>query len=199
MDSQEVRLIKLHETNASMGDDVTLPLQPMVGVIGVAPEEGEAGTCNPGPHGGNLDTREIRPGSKVYLPVYHPGALLALGDVHALMGDGEVCGVGVETSAEFKIRTCVLKEQPLDLPRVETSQGLYFLASSQDIREAIEMACQAAVNYLVEQGYPPADAYTLAGAAGHLGISQVVNPLSTVKFFIPKQLQVCQASVKMSH
>jgi amidase len=184
----ELRLIKLHETSISFGE-LTLPLQPMLGVIGVAPEAEEAGTDLPGPHGGNLDTKEIRPGSKVYLPVFHPGALLALGDVHALMGDGEVSGTAVETSAEVKIRVDVIKGQPLDLPRVKTEQGLYFLASAREIPEAMEAACRAAVCYLMEQGHSPADAYMLAGAAGQLQISQVVNPLSTVKFFIPKYLQ----------
>ena len=106
----ELRLIKLHETSISFGE-LTLPLQPMLGVIGVAPEAEEAEPTSR-PHGGNLDTKEIRPGSKVYLPVFHPGALLALGDVHALMGDGEVSGTAVETSAEVKIRVDVIKGSP---------------------------------------------------------------------------------------
>lgn len=186
----ELRLIKLHETSISFGEELSLPLQPMLGVIGVAPEGAEVGTDIPGPHGGNLDTREIRPGSRVYLPVYHPGALLALGDVHALMGDGEISGTAVETSAEVKIRVEVIKGQPLDSPRVETEEGLYFLASARDISKAVEAACRAAVGFLMEQGHSPANAYMLAGAAGQLQVSQVVNPLATVKFFIPKYLQV---------
>jgi len=87
-----VKIVKLSETNAVFAEDLSIPLQPMVGVIGVAPQEGEVSCGSPGQHGGNLDTKEIRPGSKVYLPVFHPGALLALGDVHALMGDGEISG-----------------------------------------------------------------------------------------------------------
>lgn len=185
-----VKIVKLSETNAVFAEDLSIPLQPMVGVIGVAPQEGEVSCGSPGQHGGNLDTKEIRPGSKVYLPVFHPGALLALGDVHALMGDGEISGTGIETSAEVKIRVQVIKSQELNLPRVETPEGMFFIASAQDLEAAMQSVCQAAVSYIEEQGFSHNEAYMLAGVAGQLRISQVVNPLFTVKFFVPRFLQV---------
>lgn len=188
VDALAIRLVRIHENSASLGDDLSLPLQPMVGVIGVAPEVGEVGTGNPGQHGGNLGTKEICQGSKVYLPVFHPGALLALGDVHAQMGDGEISGTGIETSAEVKIRVQLLSNQLLASPRVETDLGLYFIASAQGLEEAIQSACQAAVSYLEGLGYSFADAYMLAGVVGNLHISQVTNSLFTVKFFVPSFL-----------
>lgn len=185
-----IKVIKLTGTNAVIAENLSVPIQPMVGVIGVAPEEGEVGCGRPGIHGGNLDTKEIRPGSKVYLPVFHHGALLALGDVHALMGDGEISGTGIEVSAEVKICVQVMKEANLALPRVETSEGLFFLASAEKLEAAVQTACQAGVRYLQEEaGLSFSDAYMAAGAACQLRISQVVNPLFTVKFFVPSFLK----------
>lgn len=186
--SPEVQVFKISESSVAIAQGLSIPLQPMVGVIGVAPEEGEVGCVSPGRHGGNLDTKEIRPGSKVFLPVFHPGALLALGDVHALMGDGEVCGTGMETSAEVKIKVQVLKAQAISTPRVETTDGLYFLSSADNLETAIQTVCQEGVQYIEEQGFSSAEAYMLASAVGQLQFSQVVNPLFTVKFFVPSLL-----------
>lgn len=81
----------------TFSDKVKLPLRPMIGVIGVAPANGEAIPCgSPGFHGGNMDNTMVTIGSTIYFPVFAPGALLAMGDLHAAMGDGEICGTGVE-------------------------------------------------------------------------------------------------------
>ncbi len=85
-----VRCVPLKDGQAEMAG-VRMKLDPMIGVIGVAPETGAVDTATPGAHGGNMDARLIRAGSTLYLPVRHAGALLALGDVHAKMGDGELC------------------------------------------------------------------------------------------------------------
>lgn len=184
-----VRTVKLTETSAVLAENFNLPIRPMLGVVGVAPEKGEIATSSPGVHGGNLDTKEICPGSKVYLPVFHPGGLLALGDVHALMGDGEISGTGIETSAEVKIRVQLLKAVKLDLPRVETGDGIFILASAEMLESAIQAACRSGVRYIQEKtGLSFSDSYMAAGAACQLMISQVVNPLFTVKFFVPAYL-----------
>jgi len=191
--SPTVKILQLTGTNVALAKGLLLPLQPMVGVIGVAPAEGEIGCGSPGLHGGNLDTKEIRPGSKVYLPVFHPGALLGLGDVHALMGDGEVSGTGIETGAEVKIRVQVIKAMQLEAPRVETSDGIYFLASAENLEAAIQAACRAGVQFLQDKtGLSFEEAYMVAGSACQLRISQIVNPLFTVKFYVPNFVQVLQ-------
>lgn len=191
LSSQEVEILDLSAPSVTLAPGLTLPVQPMLGVIGVAPKEGEVGCGSPGPHGGNLDTQEICSGSKVFLPVFHPGALLALGDVHALMGDGEVSGAGIETSGEVKIRVSIRQDMQLDGPRVETDQGLYILCSASSLEEAIQRASLAGVEYLqAVHNLSFSRAYSLAGAACNLQISQVVNPLHTVKFFIPHSLMV---------
>lgn len=184
-----IKTVKLTETSAVIAENLNMPIRPMLGVVGVAPEKGEIASSSPGVHGGNLDTKEICPGSKVYLPVFHPGGLLALGDVHALMGDGEISGTGIEISAEVKIRVQLLKALKLDLPRVATEDGVFILASAEKLESAIQAACLSGVRYIQEKtGLSFSDSYMAAGAACQLMISQVVNPLFTVKFFIPASL-----------
>lgn len=191
LDEQVVRAVKLGGTTAALAEGLNIPVQPMVGVIGVAPREREIGCGSPGQHGGNLDTREIRPGSKVYLPVFHPGALLALGDVHAVMGDGEISGTGIETGAEVRIRVQLKKAMALESPRVETAEGTYFLASADNLEAAIQDACKAGVHFIQEKtGLSFAEACMAAGAACQLRLSQVVNPQFTAKLYVPHFLQV---------
>jgi len=90
------------------GESIRIDLRPMIGTIGVAPTE-PITTLSSGIHGGNLDTTDIRPGSKVFLPVLVEGGLFGVGDVHAAMGDGEVCGTGIECGAEVTIRLSLLR------------------------------------------------------------------------------------------
>ena len=91
----------------------------MIGVIGVAPNEGEISCGTPGDHGGNMDTTLIAEGATLYFPVFHKGALFSLGDVHAAMGDGEVCVSGIEIPAKVTVTLEVIKDQSLSVPVVE--------------------------------------------------------------------------------
>src|SRR5437667_3152509 len=99
------------------------PARPMLGCVGVAPAGGFAPTSGPaGPYGGNLDYNEVREGSTVFLPVYHPGGLLFIGDGHALQGDGEPTGNGVETSMDVEFSVEVRKGANLSGPRLENDE-----------------------------------------------------------------------------
>ena len=91
------QFFEINQGQIRMNDRVNFPLNPMIGVIGVAPEFGEIPTMPAGKHGGNLDNNLNGIGATVHLPVKHEGALLAIGDMHASMGDGEICGTGIET------------------------------------------------------------------------------------------------------
>ena len=86
-----IKMIPIENNEAVFNEQIRLPLNPMIGVIGVAPEEGDISCGTPGNHGGNMDTTLIGEGATIYFPVFHEGALFSLGDVHAAMGDGEVC------------------------------------------------------------------------------------------------------------
>lgn len=98
------------------------PAQPMIGVIGTAPAGSPLATAWSSPCGGNMDSRVIQKGAVVYLPVQVPGALLALGDLHAVMGDGEVCETGAEITGEVTLRVDLIKNCPLNWPVTETAR-----------------------------------------------------------------------------
>lgn len=117
-----------------------LPLNPMIGVIGVAPE-GDLVPCGtPGRHGGNMDNTKIAKGATLYLPVFHDGAYFGCGDVHACMGDGEIMVSGVEIGAVVKVRLTVIKGVSIDNPRLEDAENIYTIASNEDIEKAIYTA-----------------------------------------------------------
>ncbi len=161
------------------------PVSPMIGTIGVAPAAGEVPSITPGDHGGNLDAREIGPGASLLLPVAVPGAQLAMGDVHAVQGDGEVCGVAVEVGARVRVRVSLAPIR-IKRPVVVTQQRLITLASHQDMLVAAELAVGDMVDLLSDQGWDPVAAYTAMSLQGHLGIAQAVNPSKTLKMVFPR-------------
>lgn len=89
------KIIPVHDGFAHFSDDIKLPLTPMIGVMGVATKNGEIHCAVPEDHGANMDTKLVRVGSRVYFPVNAEGAGLAVGDMHACMGDGELSGTGI--------------------------------------------------------------------------------------------------------
>jgi amidase len=176
------------EKDGSMrfGEKVLLPGRAMIGTIGVAPKKAIT-TLSSGPHGGNLDTTDIRSGSKLYLPVLVDGALFGVGDVHATMGDGEVCGTGVECGADVTIKLDLLKDYPIERPRIETPKEIMSVASAEGLNEAIKMALEDMVSWLqADHSLSGEEAYVLASLAGDVRIGQVVDPAVTVRVAIPK-------------
>ncbi|MGQ9473590.1 MAG: acetamidase/formamidase family protein [Candidatus Caldatribacteriaceae bacterium] len=171
-------------------EGIPLPIHPMMGVIGVAPEKEALSTKIPGRHGGNLDTKEISPGNTIYLPVFHEGALFALGDVHALMGDGEICGAGVEVPSSVLVRLTPLTN-PLKItsPIVETSDSFLFLHSAQTLVKAFEECAWECLHVLQQvTGWNIEKLYLLMSVTCDFQVSQLVDPLLTVKIRIPKEV-----------
>jgi amidase len=168
-----------------------IPVTPMIGVIGVAPsdETGEYPTGSPWKHGGNMDTKDITVGSIVYFPVNQPGALLALGDCHAVMGDGEVCVAGCEINSKVTLKVNLIKRKKIEWPIVETKDSWMIVASGKNLEEASKEAVKYAVKYL-ETGLKISwdDAYMLSSMILDLKISQVVDPNKTVRAVIPKSI-----------
>ncbi len=164
-----------------------VPVRPMIGVIGVAPEGAPVPCGSPGSHGGNMDTRLIGEGATVYLPVFAPGALLAAGDVHAAMGDGEICGTGVEVAGSIQLRIDVRHDLSLANPVVETSEVVATIASAETLDEAADRATRDMADLLMQRlGLSAAEATMLMSAAGHLQVSQVVDPLKTARYALSK-------------
>jgi len=187
------------ESTASLAPAV-VPLRPFLGVMGVArAEDGNFRTRPPGPFGGNLDVRELCAGSRLYLPVFNPGALFSCGDGHAAQGDGEVCINGIECPLDVTLRFHLHKQQPLSSPLIESSEAVapdssanawVVVETGTDLADTARAATSRMVDLLVSRwGFSPVHAYILCSVALKLCLSQVVNePVYTVSGAIAKQI-----------
>jgi len=184
-DGFHTKIVKIKDGCATF-NDLELPIDPMIGVIGVAPREGSVNCGTPGPHGGNLDTKYIKKGAKVLLPVFVEGGLLALGDLHALMGDGEICGTGIEVAGQVTARVFVKKGMELRNPMVISGGSLFTLASGKTLDEAMNQAVNDMAEFVLRYANMSLEELTmLFSIVGHTEISQVVDPLVTARFRIP--------------
>ncbi|GIN39989.1 acetamidase/formamidase family protein [Heyndrickxia oleronia] len=184
-----IKIVPIENNEAVFNEQIALPLNPMIGVIGVAPNEGEISCGTPGDHGGNMDTTLIAEGATLYFPVFHKGALFSLGDVHAAMGDGEVCVSGIEIPAKVTVTLEVIKGQSLSVPVVETSDSFAFLVSKESLDEAADIAVEKMVDYLLERtDYSVEELTMLLSAAGHVQVSQIVDPLKTARCLLSKSV-----------
>jgi amidase len=166
-----------------------LPLRPMVGCIAVAPPFETTPSTSVGDHGGNLDTKHIGMGATVLLPVFEPGAGLVLGDCHALQGDGEITGAPPETDAEVTIRVEVIKDRPLQRPRVLTAERYMTIASAATLERACALAVADMIGALAsETSLTPDEAYVLLTLCGDLEVSQIVNSSATVRVAVDRGL-----------
>jgi amidase len=181
----DLKIIKMDKEYAYL-NDLKLPLKPMIGVIGVAPPIGEVSTVVPDSHGGNMDCNQIKEGAILYLPVFHDGALLSLGDLHGLMGDGEIGNCGLETYGRVQLKVDVLKEVKIDNPIVIVDNNLYMICANEDLNLAIKEVNNNILDFLVKyESMPKMDAIRLLSFVGDVGICQLVNPKKTVKMAIP--------------
>lgn len=184
-----LRKVDIIDGAVQFSERVRIPLRPMIGTIGVAPSEGEVPCLYPGTHGGNMDVPSAAPGNIVYLPVLVKGALLAVGDVHAAMGDGEVLGTGVEIGSEVTLQVEVIKDRTITNPRIELPESMEFIASHKDIMEASKQVTRDAIHYITEHSeFTFDEAYALVGQTGNLKFAQVVNPIYTVTMQVPKYI-----------
>lgn len=170
---------------------VRLPLRPHPGIVGVAPAEaGDFRTLAPGLFAGNVDIRELTPGSTIYIPVFVPGALFSTGDVHAVMGDGEVCLTGVEIRAEVTVRFAVRKAPRILQPHYETAEEYGIVGHGPTLEAAARHALRGMIAYLGGAlGLSPVQAYCLCSAIVDLRINQVVNAgVMGVRAVAPKRI-----------
>ncbi|MEU8082545.1 acetamidase/formamidase family protein [Micromonospora sp. NPDC049101] len=172
------------------GHSVDLPLDPMIGTIGVAPGGFEArSTIVPDIHGGNLDTAELRAGSTLYLGVNVHGAMLALGDGHARQGEGEACGVGVEIATTTTLVIEVIKGVPAVWPRLETDREIMSIGCARPLEDAYRIAHRDLVAWTSQlTGLDDLDAYQLVSQAGRAPIGNVCDPNYTVLAAVDKEL-----------
>lgn len=168
---------------AHLPKGIVIDLNPMIGVIGVAPA-GEDISCGiPCEHGGNMDCKEVKEGATLYLPVNVPGALLALGDLHAAMGDGEVSVSGLEISGEVEVVISVLKNSDLPTPMIVNHHQVSTIASAPTLDEAATLATKKMVSLIKQHSsLTSAEIITLLSVSGDLRICQVVDPQKTCRF-----------------
>lgn len=167
---------------------VKLPLRPFLGCLGVAPAAEESrSTIVPEFFGGNMDTPEVRAGTTVYFPVNVPGALLYLGDGHAVQGEGEIAGTAAEVAMNVTLRVDVLKGRRVTTPRLEDDTYLMAAGNYRPLEDAMRIASRELIQWLVEDyGLSPTDAYELLSVAMESNISQLVDPNYTVLVKIRK-------------
>jgi len=165
-------------TSIEFRPGIRVPIAPFFGSIGVAPPtlSGRLSSTPPGWHGGNLDNKDLVAGSTLYLPVHTAGALLSIGDGHAMQGDGEVTGAALETSLRGTIEVRVRKGQPLKWPRAETPTHYITMGLDPDLNEATRLATREMVEFLVaEKKLSREDAYLLCSLAADLRVTQAVD------------------------
>lgn len=158
-------------------DRIRFPIRPMVGVVGVATDGEEIPNAMPGRHGGNLDDHLHGVGTKIYFPVRQPGGIFAVGDMHASMGDGEICGTGVEIAGEVTVRFDLLKGKQATWPVSETDSTWITHGTATEYPEALRSACLEAGELLVrEWGMSIEDAFILLSIRADVGVAQACKP-----------------------
>lgn len=178
---------KVEDGKVVWDERLSIPLAPMIGVIGVAPE-GEPVNCGtPGKHGGNMDNTAIAAGATLYFPVAVDGALFGCGDMHAVMGDGEVSVSGAEVAGYATVTLTALPELSVPNPLIENDTHFGIIVSAESLDKAAELAVQQMVDLLASRtNESEADLIMLLSLVADVRVCQMVDPEKTVRFMVPK-------------
>jgi amidase len=185
------RLFRVEDGWIQMNEHVRFPARSMVGVVGVATDGETLGNGLAGRHGGNLDDHLHGKGARMYFPVRQPGGMFAVGDMHASMGDGEVCFTGVEIAGEVDIRFDLLKGKQGTWPVTELPDRWVPHATADDYDEALRLVSEEAARFLVDEwDFSPEDAFIFLSVACDAGVAQACKPApgfgTIARFAIPK-------------
>jgi amidase len=184
------RLVDVRDGHVIWDERIQIPIRPMVGVLGTAPALEAVSTMDCGPHGGNLDVQEFGPGARVYLPVAVDGALLFVGDCHAVQGDGELCGFGaIEIRSHVTIRVDVApRPASMRWPRFEDREHIGTVACGRPLEDAFRSAVQDLARWLADDyRFSLAEAMLLLGQVAEARCTQLVNPHFTYVCKIAKR------------
>lgn len=167
-----------------------LPLRPMLGCFGVAPHGGQAiSTATSAEHGGNMDYKGFEEGVTVYFPVFVPGALLFVGDGHAVQGCGEIVGTGIEISFDVQFTVRILKGRRIHWPRAENETHILTVGNARPLDQALQHATTEMVRWLQDDyGLDPVGAHTLLGQCVEYEIGNVFDPAYTIVCKVAKKL-----------
>ena len=189
-EKREAIIFEVKDNKIYFDDKLILDADPMIGVIGTAPVEKEGiPTTTPGKHGGNMDCKKIVKGSTIYLPVNVKGGLLSMGDIHALMGDGEVFICGLEIAGEITVKVSVLKNIKLPTPFLYSRGKVMSIQSAEDLDKAGDMAAKEMFEF-VKEATKQNDVRTgmLMSLLSDMAVCQVVDPLLTVRVEFPLEV-----------
>lgn len=186
-EKRETRQFKVKNGKIDFAENISLELDPMIGVIGTAPAGEAVPNITPGRHGGNMDCRKIQAGTTLYLPVEVKGGLLVIGDLHGLMGDGESLICGLEMSGAVTVKVEVLKNCDLPTPFLETDTHYITIQSGETFEEAAVQAANAMHQFIGKKYHLNIrDTGMFLSLKGNLIMCQMVNPLMTVRMEVEK-------------
>ncbi len=175
--------------DGTVGPTIRIPLAPFFGSMGVAPpaEAGRWSSVPPWIHAGNIDNKELVPGTSLLIPVHVAGALFEVGDGHAAQGDGEVDQTGLETSLRGQLQLVVHKGRTLEWPRAETPTHWIAMGSDEDLTVATRIAIEQAIALITDEfGIAAPEAYRFVSLAADLRITQLVDQKVGVHVMVPK-------------
>ena len=170
---------------------VEVPLDPFFGIMGVAPPPawGRCGSPVPRAFGGNMDNKELKPGTTLYLPVFNEGALFFAGDGHGVQGDGEVCITALEMGIEGTFRLTVRKDMAVEFPFAETGTHLISIGLDEDLDDAAKQAVREMVRHVcLRSNLTRNEAYMLCSLAGDVRVTQLVDGNKGIHMMLPKAL-----------
>ena len=180
-------LCEIRDGLVHLGERARVPVRPMIGTIGTAPAVEAILSGGMGRHGGNLDAPEVCPGSTVHLPVEVEGALLALGDCHAVQSDGELASVEMRSDVTLSCEVIKGRSRAMTWPRIETPEAIVTVAVGRPLEEALWAALRDMILWLEERaGMTKHEAYALAGVAGHARPGQAQVGLYSMRCIVPK-------------
>ncbi|QAU14222.1 acetamidase [Halorubrum sp. BOL3-1] len=171
-------------------EGIDVPIEPVIGTIGVATGGETVSTLTPDDHGGNLDTTDVTGGTTVYFPTFQEGPMLAMGDAKAAMADGKMCGTGAEIATEVDVTVSVIADPVVPLSRavVDTGDAVKTLASAETLEAAVELANGDMLDLLAyNHGFSHTEAYLFSSLVGGLEVSQVVDPQVTARNAVPSE------------
>ena len=172
-----------------LAGQLILPINPMLGCIGVAPPKGQAiSSATSGKYGGNMDYRGFVSGVTVYLPIFAEGALFFIGDGHAVQGDGEIIGTGIEVSFDVRFRVKVIKDKSIEWPRAENKDYIMTVGNARPLDQALQHATTEMLRWLQEDyGLEDEAAHILLGECVEYDVGNVFDPAYTIVCKIKKK------------
>ncbi len=175
------RVVRIRDNQVIWEQGLSIPARPMIGMMAVAPAHEAQSTVRVGHWGGNMDVQELGTGASVHLVVNVPGALIHVGDIHALQGDGEIAGAGVETGALLRLRVELLERgAEMVWPRIVTADRIFTVAADRPAESALRVAVAELVRWIhADYGLEPSEAILLLGQVLEARATQVVNPTIT--------------------